>query len=231
MSYEREAYIRLTDVIGIPRNNLKDFKAVIVIVFGIEVDTTKFIARVPKDRLEQAQKATSKTLASDSVALLDIQSLVGFLSFCAKAVRLGWVFMRRLWDIVAYSYPRTAPTTTKQRIPSFVRHDLMWWNRFLPEFNGVLFFDESQREEVTLYRDAILDGLGGFFYKNNKKPWDEVQISQHCAFASRISQPPEITSPKDTQDPANREIRETHPDINMHEVEAVHLAFQTFASQ
>ena len=98
--HARIAYNWVTDLLGILRNNLKDAKGTLVIVFGIEIDTRNFTARLPNDKLEKAVKATNKVLVEQSVTFLDIQSLVGFLSFCFQAVHLGRVFMRRLWDFV-----------------------------------------------------------------------------------------------------------------------------------
>lgn len=77
------AYNWVTDLLGIPRNNLKDAEGTLVIVFAIEIYTKSFIARLPNDKLKKAVKATSKFLAEQSVTFLDIQSLVGFLSFCS----------------------------------------------------------------------------------------------------------------------------------------------------
>lgn len=67
-------------------------------ILGIEVDTHLFTARLPLDKLEQAKIRTSTILTheSGSVSFYDMQSLVGFLSFCSQAVCLGRVFMRQL---------------------------------------------------------------------------------------------------------------------------------------
>lgn len=90
----------MTDLLGIPRNDSKDAEGTQVIVFGIEIDTRSFTAKLPDEKLEKAVRATSKVLAEQSVTFLDIQFLVGFLSFCSQAVRLSRVFMRRLWDFL-----------------------------------------------------------------------------------------------------------------------------------
>ncbi len=79
----RHAYNWVTDLLGVLRNNSKDAEETQVIVFGIEIDTRKFIAKLPNEKLEKAVKATSKVLAEQSVTFLDILSLVGFLSFCS----------------------------------------------------------------------------------------------------------------------------------------------------
>ncbi len=93
---EANAYIWLTDLLGLPRNNSKDCQGTLVTVFGIEVDTSSFTARLSQDKLEKAILVSSKVLSPKTGSYIDIQSLDEFLSFCSQAVTLGRVFMRRL---------------------------------------------------------------------------------------------------------------------------------------
>lgn len=199
-------YQLLTDCLGIPRQEAKNHTGTVVPIFGIEVDTNTFTARIPKDKLKTAETATAKALSKESLTLHEIQSLTGFLSFCAQVVRLGWVFMRKLWDYVA-SFPVGSSQYTKRRIPPEVRSDLQWWNELLPKYNGISFFDTTARPTIQLYTDASLQGLGGIFYKDNTSFWSDIipNIPQDQAFAVPISAP-------------------TH--INIHELEAILLAFQ-----
>ena len=173
---ENKAYIQLTNLLGVLQNNSKDAQGTAVIVFGIEIDTSCFTARLPKDKLEKATKATAKILSQKSVSFIDMQSLVGFLSYCSQAVRLGRVFMRRLWDFINY-FPQMGPRTTLRRIPVWVKKDLEWWNKLLPAYNGVLFFDTKKRRTQTLYTDACLYVLGGFHFKRSQ-PWEQAYINQ-----------------------------------------------------
>lgn len=220
MDCETIAYIWLTDLLGLPRNDSKDCQGTVVIVFGIERDTSWFTARLPTDKLEKAIKATLKVLSQKAVSFIDIQSLVGFLSFCSQAVRLGRVFMRRLWDFINH-YPRGGPKSTLRRIPTWVREDLEWWNKLLPTYNGVLFFDTRNRETQTLYNDACLYGLGGFYFKG-RQTWEQVKVTQSDAFCAVV---------QGKTLPANRKMKKNpdDPSINVHEIEAILLAFQLWA--
>lgn len=200
-------YKLLTDCLGIPRQEAKDLTGTVIPVFGIEIDTNLFEARIPKDKLDKARKATGDTLAKESLTLHEAQSLTGFLSFCAQAVQLGWVFMRKLWDFVS-SYPSGCSQFLKRRIPSEVRLDLQWWNELLPVYNGIQFFDTQARESIQLYTDASLQGLGGFYYRNDIQPWSDIEyIAQEQAFAVPITVP-------------------SH--INIHELEAILLAMEAW---
>lgn len=203
-----QGYNNLTDCLGIPRNESKDAEGTIVSVLGIELDTNLFTARLPEKKLHRAIEATKAALIQQSLTLREAQSLTGFLSFCARAVRLGWVFMRSLWDFIA-SYPSQSSSYTKRRMSSAVQKDLTWWNTLLPTYNGVLFFDESKRPTIQLYTDASLQGLEGFFYYG-VCPWPEAMIPQTNAFTAST-------------------LGDSH--INVYEVQAILLAFQTWSHQ
>lgn len=119
-------------------------------------------------------------------------------------------------------FPRGATKTTRRRIPAWVREDFEWWNRLLPTYNGVLFCDGTNREAVNLYTDAYLYGLGGFKFKGSGA-WTKNKIEQGNSFQALISGkglPANRKAPKDPEDLS----------INVHEVEEILLAFQTWGS-
>lgn len=185
-SYEN-GYRLFTDCLGIPRQETKDCTGTVVTVFGIEIDTNLFEARIPKDKLDKAIKATGIALTKESLTLHEVQSLTGFLFFCAQVVQLGWVFMRKLWDFIA-SYPFGCSRFSKRRISFEVHLDLQWWNKLLPAYNGIRFFDTQIQETVYLYTDASLQGLGGFYYRDDIQSWSNVAyIMQKQAFAVPIT--------------------------------------------
>ncbi len=66
------AYIGLTDLLGLPRNDSTDCQVTVVTVFGIELDTSSFTARHPQDKLEKAILASSKVLSQKAVSYIDI---------------------------------------------------------------------------------------------------------------------------------------------------------------
>ena len=185
---ENTAYQLFTDCLGIPRQDAKDVEGTVVPVFGLEVDTNLFIVRVPADKVARAKEATSSALKQLSLTLKEAQSLTGFLSFCAQAVHLGWIFMRCLWDFIA-QYPSASSQFTKRRLPSEVCEDLIWWNQFLPTYNGVFFFDAQSRPTIQVYTDACPQGLGGFYYSGHELFWNQTIpiLEQSKAFITPTS--------------------------------------------
>lgn len=68
-------------MLKITKNDLKDVKDILIIIFGIEIDIKNFTARLPNDKLEKVVKAISKVLIKQLVIFFDIQLLIEFLSF------------------------------------------------------------------------------------------------------------------------------------------------------
>lgn len=207
-----DEYIRLTEILGIPRNDKKDMVGTVVPILGIEVDTTKFEARLPQDKLRRAIALTQEAMQGRSMSLATAQKLAGYLSFCALVVRLGWVFMRHIWTFLA-SFPHRASKHTRRRVPLDVQHDLQWWYNLLPTFNGTLFFTGISRETAHLYTDASGIGMGGFFHLEANQPnWQLLchALDESTAFAT----------PLPTQEEG------TVFDINVYEVQAILIALR-----
>lgn len=112
------AYRLLTDCLGVTYHASKDAYGTVVIVLGLEIDTNL-------DKLARARQARKAALIRSSVTFKEILSLLGFLSFCAQAVHLGWVFMRQLWDFVA-DYPPSLSEFTRRRLSAEIRGDITW---------------------------------------------------------------------------------------------------------
>lgn len=111
----REQYTFTAAQLGNPENVSKDIEGTVVPVFGIEVDTNQFMARLPEDKVLRACTLCSDTLSRSSVTLHSIQSLAGLLNFCAQVVQLRWVYMRYIWDFIA-SFLLNSPFLYKETL-------------------------------------------------------------------------------------------------------------------
>ena len=113
-------YRSLTDVLGIPRNESKDYEGTVVEVLEIEIDSNLFEARLPTKKLRRALSSAAAALKADTLSLHETDTLAGFLSFYNRVVRLGRVFMSSIWEFIS-AFP---PTQGKRRLPFFLRQDL-----------------------------------------------------------------------------------------------------------
>lgn len=93
--------------------------------FRIEVDIVEFTAQLLADKLEKAINATSKVLSQKASSFINMQSLVRFFSMYSQVVRLGCVFIRKLWDCVNF-YSRDKSQIIQKKISAWVKEDLEW---------------------------------------------------------------------------------------------------------
>lgn len=85
------------------------------------------------------------------------------------------------------------------------------------------FFDTNSRQIQSLYTDACLYGLGGFYFKGSE-PWTKAKIFQENAFQA-------IVQGKSL--PVNRKMKKNPNDlsINVHEVKTILFAFWILSSK
>ncbi|XP_062572703.1 uncharacterized protein LOC134234654 [Saccostrea cucullata] len=65
---------------------------------GIEIDTDKMVVRIPEEKIIDLEKLLLDMLQKTKVTLRELQSLVGSLIFCAKAIPSARAFNRRFCD-------------------------------------------------------------------------------------------------------------------------------------
>jgi hypothetical protein len=151
---------------------------------GIELDTLAMEARLPPAKLQKATELVEHALKKGTLSLQELQSLIGFLSFCCKVVPLGRSFLRRLYDATSdyptgnhptSNYPHTGTTRSarkqqRRRLTADIKADLRWWKRFLPSWNGIAIIRPS-RATLLLWTDASgNEGLGGYFLPGESPP-------------------------------------------------------------
>ncbi len=75
----------------------------------------------------------------------------------------------------------------------------------------------------TLYTDACFYGLGEFYFEG-RQVWEQVKVNQSDAFCAIVQR---------KSLPANRKMKKNSDDlsINVHEVEAILLAFQIWTEK
>jgi hypothetical protein len=161
-----KSYKRLTDALGVPRNDLKDEEGTCITILGYEFDSVAQTARLTLDKLEKARSIATEASCKTSMTLHEVQVLAGFLSYCAKVTRLGRIYLRSLWTFMTKfeSDGSRWPNHYKRKIPRTVQSDLQWWSTLLPRWNGVAFLSDENRPKVHLYTDASGDGMGGFYF-------------------------------------------------------------------
>ena len=166
-SESTETMLRVCEKLGIPVALDKlEGPATTITFLGITIDTTLQQLRLPPDKLQEMTLLIKSWLGKHKTTKRDLLSLIGKLSFAAKVVPSGRLFLRRLIEL----------STTVSKLHHHIhlnveaREDIIWWNRFFPSWNGVsIFLDPNWKdtEAITLFTDAS----GTLGYGNFNGAW------------------------------------------------------------
>lgn len=125
---------------------------------GIEIDTATMTVQLSSDKLQQLQTKLAARNIKRTCKKRDLLSLIGPLSFACKVIKPGRIFLRRLIEL----------STTVSSLNHYVtiiaeaRADILWWQEFLPTWNGRARIQELPLDFRTLqlYTDASNVRLG-----------------------------------------------------------------------
>jgi len=97
----------------------------------------------------------------------EVQSIIGKFNFVAKCVRPARIFISRMLNFL-----REMPKRGRSTLPQEFKADIQWWNRYLPNFNGVsvIAAEKWSKPDEVIASDACLIGCGAtcgteFFHK------------------------------------------------------------------
>lgn len=128
------AYVKEFDLVcddlGLSVNHTRDVIGTIAEFLGTEFDSILMQARLPPDKLARARNSVEDLLNRTTISHHELESAVGFLSFAAKVVIPGRAFLRRLFDAIRRP-------TTRRRITYEMRADLLWWQTYLKDWDGL----------------------------------------------------------------------------------------------
>ena len=126
---------------------------------GILLDSEALTLSLPQEKLAEILLLVQSWLSRRRASKRELLSFIGKLSFAAKVVPAGRLFLRRLIDLST----TVAKLHHHIRITADARADVAWWARFLPSWNGVaMFLDPSWTDADTLNLFTDASGTRGF---------------------------------------------------------------------
>lgn len=140
----------------------------VLVFLGLELDSVKMEVRIPLAKIEELVSKIKEMLSKSKAKVKDIQSLIGSLNFCCRAIPPGRPFCRRLIDAIC---GLTIPYY-HVRISLEMRLDLHMWLCFFSEYNGISMFNDrfwSSNADVELFTDSA-GGKGkgfGVYFKGH----------------------------------------------------------------
>lgn len=140
--------------LGVPIAEDKTLGPSCIMVFlGLEIDTIMMVIRIPEDKLSEVKHKLEFVLKKKSIMLKDLQSLVGSLNFCARAIPSVRAFNRRFCDAMC----GLINPKHHIRVSCGMKEDIQVWLKFLENFNGTLSFDYTKwltNQELDLFTDS-----------------------------------------------------------------------------
>ena len=141
-------------------NTIRDTRAKFL---RIKINTLAIEARLPVDKLSKAKAWVKMVLQQTQIFQDELQLLLSFLSFAAKMVVPGRIFLRQLFKTLG----------THHRVYYLnvsMKADLQWWNEFFPQWNGVKMLKQVKTCcQVNLWTNASGSfGMEGYYLNNNE---------------------------------------------------------------
>lgn len=132
-----------------------------LLFLGIWLDSISMTASLGSARLAEIKALLASWSGKTRCNRVELEKLIGKLSFACKVVRPGRMFLRRMLNLLSIAKTRPLVTLNEE-----FALDLVWWRTFLDKWNGISILYEQQwtnSESLSLFTDASLLGAGGYF--------------------------------------------------------------------
>lgn len=158
---------------------------------GIYIDAPRLELSLPEDKLKKLRVILGEFVGKRKVTKKELERLGGLLAHCAKVVRGGRTFSRRIYDLMG---PIRKPYY-RVRLNKGIMEDILWWRDFVGRFNGKAAILGSFIPTRAVYSDASSWGLAATYgndwlvgsFKGSDSKKLEVYVGHHIA-ATSISQ-------------------------------------------
>ena len=128
------------DELGVPlAPNKLEGPTTVLTYLGIEIDSADQVIRLPNDKYSDLHSQLAPWIGKKKCTKRELLSLIGKLSFAAKVVWSGRLFLRRLIDLNNTAHKLQHHTTPNAE----ARKDIQWWLDFLPTWNGISIFPDD----------------------------------------------------------------------------------------
>ena len=146
-SYKR-TWRGLCERLDLRTNDKKETSDTLINFLSIEFDSMLMEARLPSSKHARAMKLVAAAVNAASLTHRELNTLVDFLSFCAKIVILDRTFLRSL-------YTSLHKHVQRHNIIVAMCEDLRWWHSFLSKWNDIKFLrDRRRRSQSFMWTDV-----------------------------------------------------------------------------
>jgi hypothetical protein len=120
---------------------------------GLEIETLEMVIRIPQCKLSEIKEKLESALGRTKITLWDLQSLVGSLNFCSKAIPSVRAFNQRFCDAMC-GINRPSHYI---KVSSGMKADIKIWLSLLENFNGTCSFGQNiwlSNSQINLFTDS-----------------------------------------------------------------------------
>lgn len=136
----------------------------ILVFLGLELNSKEMVVRIPLEKINEVITKIQNLLSKKKARVKEIQSLVGSLNFCCRAIATGRPFCRRLINTIC----GLDKPFHFVRINKSVKLDLQIWLWFFQHHNGISVFHDRfwvSNSDVECFTDSAGgEGLGFGIY-------------------------------------------------------------------
>lgn len=148
---------------------------------GYIIDTNLMMVLIPPEKISKLKTSLEFLLSRKKVTRKDLESVVGLMSFCSRAIPSSRAFLRRLYDLIA----QVKEPFYRIRLGQELKSDIRMWLQFLVNFNGQCFFPEKywiSNDSINLFTDSSGNpSLGCGAYNNGR--WAQMQWPSSWRFS------------------------------------------------
>ena len=149
--------------LGIPLASEKIIGPTYILPYlGIILNSKEMTMEVTPERYDETMNMLPIWKSRRTSTKTELLSLIGCLSFVAKVVRPGRIFLRRLIDLSKTAKMYHHHVTFNRQ----ARMDIQWWQSFLPEWSRKSILPESydiRASDLKLFTDASDVGFGATY--------------------------------------------------------------------
>jgi len=130
-----------------------------MIFLGVYIDTLAMTISVTSERMADTRTQLGLWQNKVTCTKLEMQSLIGTLTFVAKCVRPGRSFLARM-----IAFMKAIPEDTYRSLSKNFRKDLNWWSTFIHQYNGtsMILHDRWSAPDIVFTSDACMTGCGAW---------------------------------------------------------------------
>ncbi|MEY2838654.1 MAG: hypothetical protein RJB60_953, partial [Pseudomonadota bacterium] len=132
-----------------------------IIWCGLEYDSVEMTVRLPSEKVEKALELVRHFRVAATATRTELDSLFGYLSFCASVVFGGRAFLHGLRAVRYRSDGTTRPSLWRFSIDDEMRLDMAWWDEYLVNHNGDIRIPIVAMTETAPRHKGSIDTRGG----------------------------------------------------------------------